>query len=71
MKSAQVAERSRFLESLDRAQAAVEPVVMDAVDQFDLFLTRSKGSSMAAATARAHAARRAGVGGSDAFRPLH
>ena len=43
VKSAQVAERSRFLESLDRAQAAVEPVVMDAVDQFDLFLTRVEG----------------------------
>lgn len=38
VKHAQDMERSKFLESMDRAQAAIEPVVMEAVGQFDLFL---------------------------------
>lgn len=38
VKEAQQAERTRFLESMDRAQAAIEPVVLNAVGQFDLFL---------------------------------
>lgn len=40
VKMAQQVERSKFLESMDRAQAAIEPIVMDAVGQFDLFLAR-------------------------------
>lgn len=40
VKQAQDQEKGRFLESMDRAQAALEPVVMEAVGQFDLFLGR-------------------------------
>ena len=38
IKNAQVAERSRFLETIDEAQSAIEPVVMETLGQFDLFL---------------------------------
>lgn len=38
IKRAQDAERARFLESVDEAQAALEPVVMKTLGQFDLFL---------------------------------
>ena len=38
IKKAQELERAKFLESMDEAQAAIEPVVMEAVGQFDLFL---------------------------------
>lgn len=38
IKNAQTAERGKFLASIDRAQAALEPAVMEAVGQFDLFL---------------------------------
>ena len=38
IKQAQDSERSRFLESVDEAQAALEPVVMHTLGQFDLFL---------------------------------
>jgi hypothetical protein len=38
IKTAQVAERSRFLDDLDDAQSALEPVVMNTLGQFDLFL---------------------------------
>lgn len=38
IKTAQDAERSRFLETIDEAQAAIEPVVMETLGQFDLFL---------------------------------
>lgn len=40
VKQAQDQERGRFLESMDRAQAAIEPVVMETIGQFDLFLGR-------------------------------
>ena len=40
IKTAQDNERSRFLTNLDEAQAALEPVVMNAVGQFDLFLAQ-------------------------------
>lgn len=40
VKQAQDRERSRIIESMDRAQTALEPVVMEAVGQFDLFLGR-------------------------------
>lgn len=40
IKAAQDAERARFLENIDEAQAAIEPVVMEAMGQFDLFLGR-------------------------------
>ena len=39
IKNAQEAERQKFLSSIDRAQAALEPAVMQAVGQFDLFLS--------------------------------
>jgi hypothetical protein len=38
IKNAQTTERGKFLASMDRAQAALEPAVMEAVGQFDLFL---------------------------------
>lgn len=38
IKRAQDAERARFLENIDEAQAAIEPVVMQTLGQFDLFL---------------------------------
>ena len=38
IKQAQEIERSRFMETLDDAQAAIEPVVMQTLGQFDLFL---------------------------------
>lgn len=40
IKQAQEGERARFLESIDDAQAAIEPVVMQTLGQFDLFLGR-------------------------------
>ena len=40
IKRAQDAERARFLESVDDAQAALEPVVMETLGQFDLFMGR-------------------------------
>ena len=39
IRNAQEVERQKFLSSIDRAQAAVEPAVMHAVGQFDLFLS--------------------------------
>ena len=38
IKHAQDAERARFLERVDDAQSAIEPVVMATLGQFDLFL---------------------------------
>lgn len=38
IKTAQAVEKDKFIASLDRAQAALEPAVMQAVGQFDLFL---------------------------------
>lgn len=38
IKQAQDAERARFLERVDDAQSAIEPVVMATLGQFDLFL---------------------------------
>lgn len=38
IKRAQDAERARFLENIDEAHAAIEPVVMETLGQFDLFL---------------------------------
>jgi len=38
IKQAQDSERARFLESIDDAQSAIEPVVMKTLGQFDLFL---------------------------------
>lgn len=56
VKQAQDQERGRFLASMDRAQAALEPVVMEAVGQFDLFLGRIEEAAGATATdARARA----------------
>ena len=40
IKQAQNAERSRFLKDVDEAQAAIEPVVMQTLGQFDLFLEK-------------------------------
>lgn len=51
VKQAQDQERGRFLESMDRAQAALEPVVMDAVGQFDLFLANMEEASTGMADA--------------------
>lgn len=38
IKIAQDKERSRFIEGLDEAQAALEPIVMNTIGQFDLFM---------------------------------
>lgn len=58
IKRAQDAERSRFLEKVDEAQAAIEPVVMQTLGQFDLFLGRIEeavaGATDAAEAAPAH-----------------
>lgn len=40
IKRAQDEERGRFLKKVDDAQAAIEPVVMQTLGQFDLFLGR-------------------------------
>lgn len=40
IKKAQESERSRFIESMDDAQHALEPAVQEAIGQFDLFLGR-------------------------------
>lgn len=58
VKEAQQAERTRFLDSMDRAQAAIEPVVMNAVGQFDLFLASIEEAVGAGST---DARERAGV----------
>lgn len=50
VKQAQDQERGRFLASMDRAQSALEPVVMEAVGQFDLFLGRIEEAAGATAT---------------------
>lgn len=44
IKSAQDETRSRFLETIDQAQSEIEPIVMNAVGQFDLFLGRMEGA---------------------------
>lgn len=44
IKTAQVAEQQKFLSSMDRAQAALEPSVMQAIGQFDLFLASVEGA---------------------------
>ena len=58
VKQAQDQEKGRFLASMDRAQAALEPVVMEAVGQFDLFLGRIEAAADGAAgdAGGAHAA---------------
>ncbi|MDZ4284191.1 MAG: hypothetical protein U1C04_25965 [Hydrogenophaga sp.] len=38
IKQAQDQERSKFIESMDDAQSALEPYVLDTIGQFDLFL---------------------------------
>lgn len=58
VKEAQAAERAKFLDSMDRAQAAIEPVVMTAVGQFDLFLASIEEAVGAGST---DARERAGV----------
>ena len=60
IKNAQTAERGKFLASMDRAQEALEPAVMEAVGQFDLFLGKIEAAVgvQTDATAGAPAARR-------------
>jgi hypothetical protein len=38
IKQAQDGERARFLETIDAAQTELEPVIMEAIGQFDLFM---------------------------------
>lgn len=40
IKHAQDSERSKFIDSIDDAQSALEPVVMESIGQFDLFLAK-------------------------------
>ena len=40
MKQSQDIQRSKLVETLDEAQAALEPIALSAVDQLDLFLGR-------------------------------
>lgn len=47
IRKAQDAERSRFLSTIDDAQAAVEPVILEAMGQFDLFLGRVEKAASA------------------------
>ena len=58
VKEAQQAARTRFLDSMDRAQAAIEPVFLNAVGQFDLFLASIEEAVGAGST---DARERAGV----------
>ena len=51
IKAAQDNERARFLNTVDEAQAVLEPVVMQAVDQFDLFLGQIGDAVSGAGTA--------------------
>ena len=51
IKAAQDSERARFLSTVDEAQAVLEPVVMQAVDQFDLFLGQIGDAVSGAGTA--------------------
>ena len=55
IKNAQDAERQKFLSSIDRAQAALEPAVIQAVGQFDLFLGRIEEAAAAVETDGARA----------------
>ena len=45
IKKAQTTERDKFLASMDRAQALVEPSIMEAVGQFDLFLATAEAAA--------------------------
>lgn len=56
VKQAQDQERGRFLDSMDRAQSAIEPVVMEAIGQFDLFLGRIEEAADAAGDGKRSAA---------------
>lgn len=60
IKSAQDETRSRYLETIDEAQSAIEPVVMQALGQFDLFLGQVEAAAggLADATQGATAGRR-------------
>lgn len=60
IKSAQDETRSRYLETIDEAQSAIEPVVMQALGQFDLFLGQMEAAAggLADATQGATAGRR-------------
>lgn len=54
IKNLQEESRSRFLETIDEAQSLIEPVVMEAESQFDLFLDRvEKAVDQPRASARA------------------
>lgn len=53
IKGAQETERGRFLASLGRAQDALEPSVMEAVSQLDLFLSSVDRAASAAVAAPA------------------
>lgn len=44
VKTAQEKERSRFIEGLGEAQAALEPIVMNTIGQFDLFMGKIERS---------------------------
>ena len=52
IKKAQHTERSKFIESMDRAQTALEPAVMEAIGQFDLFLGNVDAAVAGGAPAR-------------------
>lgn len=46
-------QRERFVESLDQAQTALEPIVQQALGQFDLFMAQVEQAAVAAPTDRA------------------
>ena len=59
---AKTSERAKMIEAFDQAQAVLEPIAAEALDQFDLFLERIEGASGAVT----HAPRGAGASAPDA-----
>ena len=45
LRQAQTIERAKMIEVFDQAQAALEPIALAAVDQFDLFCGRLEGAA--------------------------
>lgn len=58
-------QRERFIESLDQAQTAMEPIVQQAIGQFDLFMAQVEQAAEAVPTDR----KRSGAGGGAAASP--
>lgn len=62
IKQAQDGQRKQFLADIDQAQAAIEPVVMETLGQFDLFLGKIEQAADRSVTGMDGAAGRRGSG---------